>query len=84
MIKIKKRKKNIPKPQLNLLFKIYNSEGSLFNYKVNETIDIKHNTNSECFNYCMPKNKKQKQIVNSAKHINIIRIVIFFSRKGNQ
>ena len=66
--KNKKEKKNTPKPQLNLEFKIYNSEGSLFNYKVKETVDIKHSTN-ESFYYYMPKNRKQ--IINSKDHRNI-------------
>ena len=45
--KNKKEKKNTPKPQLNLEFKIYNSEGSLFNYKVKETVDIKYSFQSK-------------------------------------
>lgn len=56
-------------PKLSLVFKLFNSDGELFNYKINQSLTITHETSKECFYYCKVQGKNN--IVNSEKHYNI-------------
>ena len=56
-------------PKLSLVFKLFNSDGELFDYKKNESLTVIHETSKECFYYCKIQGKNN--IINSEKHYNI-------------
>ena len=68
--------------KLSLSFKIFMSDGELFNYKTDDVLTINHNTSKKCYYYCKPNGKNI--IVNYEKH-NFIQSncdILFKARKS--